>query len=93
MAALTFTTPTTGRFAVVVASWVVRRPSFGKPSVFCEMIESHFPTLPKVELHARGVVSRPGWEVWGLEAPASGEIRHAESAADDRDESAINHAA
>ena len=64
-----------------------------KPEAFSEMIESYFPTLPKVELHARGVVSRPGWDVWGLEAPASGEFRHAESAADDRDELAINHAA
>jgi N6-adenosine-specific RNA methylase IME4 len=64
-----------------------------KPEAFGEMIESYFPTLPKIELHARGVVSRPGWDVWGLEAPASGEIRQAESAADDRDEAAINHAA
>jgi N6-adenosine-specific RNA methylase IME4 len=64
-----------------------------KPEAFCEMIESYFPTLPKIELHARGVVSRPGWDVWGLEARASGEIRHAESAASDRDEAAINHAA
>jgi hypothetical protein len=23
--------------------------------------------VPKIELHARGVVSRPGWDVWGLE--------------------------
>jgi N6-adenosine-specific RNA methylase IME4 len=43
-----------------------------KPEAFCEMIESYFPTLPKIELHARGVVQRPGWDVWGLEAPASG---------------------
>ena len=42
-----------------------------KPEAFCEMIESYFPTLPKIELHARGVVSRPGWDVWGLEAPSS----------------------
>jgi N6-adenosine-specific RNA methylase IME4 len=42
-----------------------------KPVVFCEMIENYFPTLPKIELHARGVVSRPGWDVWGLEAPSS----------------------
>jgi N6-adenosine-specific RNA methylase IME4 len=46
-----------------------------KPVVFCEMIEGYFPTLPKIELHARGVVSRPGWDVWGLEAPSSAEIR------------------
>ena len=46
-----------------------------KPEAFCEMIESYFPTLPKIELHARGVVSRPGWDVWGLEAPSSAELR------------------
>jgi N6-adenosine-specific RNA methylase IME4 len=46
-----------------------------KPETFCEMIESYFPTLPKIELHARGIVPRPGWDVWGLEAPASGEHR------------------
>jgi N6-adenosine-specific RNA methylase IME4 len=40
-----------------------------KPAAFCEMIEAYFPTLPKIELHARGVVARAGWEVWGLEAP------------------------
>ena len=46
-----------------------------KPEAFCEMIESYFPTLPKIELHARGVVSRPGWDVWGLEAPSPAELR------------------
>ena len=45
-----------------------------KPVVFYEMIEKYFPTLPKIELHARGVVSRPGWDVWGLEAPSSAEL-------------------
>jgi N6-adenosine-specific RNA methylase IME4 len=42
-----------------------------KPSVFCEIIEIYFPTLPKIELHARGSVARTGWDVWGLEAPTS----------------------
>jgi N6-adenosine-specific RNA methylase IME4 len=64
-----------------------------KPEAFYEMIESYFPTLPKIELRARGAVPRPGWDVWGLEAPASGETRRAETAADGRDEEAINHAA
>jgi hypothetical protein len=44
-----------------------------KPAVFYELIESYFPTLPKIELHARGVAARLGWEVWGLEAPLQGE--------------------
>jgi N6-adenosine-specific RNA methylase IME4 len=47
---------------------LVRRHS-EKPEVFCEMIEGYFPTLPKIELHARGPIARPGWDVWGLEAP------------------------
>jgi N6-adenosine-specific RNA methylase IME4 len=51
-----------------------------KPEAFSEMIESYFPTLPKIELHARGVVSRPGWDVWGLEAPSSAELRRPDAA-------------
>ncbi len=46
-----------------------------KPAILYEMIETYFPTLPKIELHARGVVPRPGWDVWGLEAPAPEEQR------------------
>lgn len=38
-----------------------------KPDVFAELIESYFPNLPKIELNARR--ARPGWDVWGLEAP------------------------
>lgn len=38
-----------------------------KPEAFYELIETYFPNLPKIELYAR--VARPGWEVWGLEAP------------------------
>jgi N6-adenosine-specific RNA methylase IME4 len=38
-----------------------------KPEKFYEMIESYYPTLPKIELNARGP-ARPGWDVWGLEA-------------------------
>ncbi|WP_051213289.1 MT-A70 family methyltransferase [Maritalea myrionectae] len=39
-----------------------------KPVVFHQIIESYFPNLPKIELNAR--VARPGWDVWGKEAPA-----------------------
>lgn len=38
-----------------------------KPDVFYEIIESYFPTLPKIELNARR--TRPNWDAWGLEAP------------------------
>jgi N6-adenosine-specific RNA methylase IME4 len=38
-----------------------------KPERFHELIEAYFPTLPKIELNARR--ARPGWDVWGAEAP------------------------
>ena len=38
-----------------------------KPEVFLEMIESYFPTLPKIELNRRGP-KRDGWDAWGFEA-------------------------
>lgn len=38
-----------------------------KPDRFYELIESYFPSIPKIELNARA--RRPGWEVWGAEAP------------------------
>jgi len=37
-----------------------------KPEAFAEMIEELFPSLPGVELFARG--ARVGWHVWGNEA-------------------------
>lgn len=40
-----------------------------KPAAFYLLIENYFPNLPKIELNARR--ARPGWEAWGLEAPAS----------------------
>jgi len=41
-----------------------------KPAAFYEMIEHFYPNLPKIELFARK--ARPGWDAWGLEAPALG---------------------
>jgi len=38
-----------------------------KPERFYELIESYFPTLPRIEMFARR--ARPGWDAWGLEAP------------------------
>ena len=49
----------------VIDSEVLRHSQ--KPSVFAEVIESHYPNLPKLEMNARGK-GRPGWSVWGLEA-------------------------
>lgn len=49
-----------------------------KPECFLEMIERHFPSLPKIELNRRGT-ARPGWKAWGNESvpphdPDTGEI-------------------
>lgn len=38
-----------------------------KPEIFLEMIESYFPTVPKIELNRRGA-PRPNWDAWGNEA-------------------------
>lgn len=38
-----------------------------KPEAFLELIETYFPTLPKIELNRRGP-ARPGWDAWGNEA-------------------------
>ena len=40
-----------------------------KPEIFYELIESHFPNLPKIELNAHG--ARAGWDRWGPEALAA----------------------
>jgi N6-adenosine-specific RNA methylase IME4/ParB-like chromosome segregation protein Spo0J len=40
-----------------------------KPERFIELIESYYPTLPKIELNRRGP-ARAGWDAWGNEAPA-----------------------
>lgn len=41
-----------------------------KPEVFLEMIETYYPTMPKIELNRRGP-PRPGWDAWGNEAEAA----------------------
>lgn len=38
-----------------------------KPEQFHQLIESYYPNLPRIELNARAV--RPGWDLWGKEAP------------------------
>lgn len=49
-----------------------------KPEKFLEMIESYFPSLPKIELNRRGP-ARLGWDAWG------NEIERAAVAADEAD--------
>lgn len=43
-----------------------RRGHSEKPELFLEMVESYFPTLPKIELNRRGE-ARKGWSSWGNE--------------------------
>lgn len=38
-----------------------------KPAWAYDLIESYFPSLPRIELNARA--RRAGWDAWGLEAP------------------------
>jgi N6-adenosine-specific RNA methylase IME4 len=47
-----------------------------KPDWQYEMIESYFPTLPKIELNARH--ARFGWDAWGLDAPSLPQTEAAE---------------
>jgi len=47
-----------------------------KPTVFLEMIEAYFPTLPKIELNRRGS-AREGWDAWGNEVRAEEESNNA----------------
>ena len=42
----------------------------GKPDEAYALIERMYPELPKIKLFARGEV-RPGWTVWGNEAPGA----------------------
>lgn len=42
-----------------------------KPKCVADMIDRHWPTIPKIELFARD--ARPGWKVWGFEAPQESE--------------------
>ena len=43
-----------------------------KPAHVAEMIERLWPNTPKIELFAR--VARPGWDIWGKEAPIEGAL-------------------
>jgi N6-adenosine-specific RNA methylase IME4 len=38
-----------------------------KPAIFYDLIETYFPSLPRIELFARS--ARPNWDRWGAEAP------------------------
>jgi N6-adenosine-specific RNA methylase IME4 len=57
-----------------------------KPDQVYELIEAYFPTLPKIELHARSATLRPGWDMWRLEAPNAPHEHQASAGVDDADE-------
>lgn len=60
--------PGTQRESVV---YDVRGDHSAKPECFLEMIETWYPTLPKIELNRRGA-PRDGWSAWGNEAQTEG---------------------
>lgn len=51
---------------------VARKEHSAKPERFLELVESYFPTLPKIELNRRGP-PRKGWDAWGNEAAIAAE--------------------
>lgn len=55
---------------------VARKEHSAKPDQFIEMIESYFPTLPKIELNRRGP-ARAGWDAWGNEVDNAHETQMA----------------
>lgn len=57
-----------------------------KPEAFLDMIETYFPTLPKIELNRRGPARR-GWDAWGNESTAVIEGEASPLAATSPDES------
>lgn len=58
------------QFASVMT--IARKEHSAKPEQFLELIESYFPTLPKIELNRRGP-ARPGWDAWGNEVAEAAE--------------------
>src|SRR5262245_41337842 len=58
------------QFASVMT--IARKEHSAKPEQFLELIESYFPTLPKIELNRRGP-PRPNWDAWGAEVQEAAE--------------------
>jgi N6-adenosine-specific RNA methylase IME4 len=44
-----------------------------KPEIFFEMIETYYPTVPKIELNCRGP-ARANWEAWGDESELTARV-------------------
>lgn len=51
---------------------IARKEHSAKPEQFLEIIEQHFPALPKIELNRRGA-PRLGWDCWGNEIAETAE--------------------
>jgi hypothetical protein len=68
------TIPTGGTLLACRCAWalmmtrilILGAKPWAKPEAFAEMIEAYFPTLPKIELFARGK-ARPGWDAGGTQ--------------------------
>jgi hypothetical protein len=56
-----------------------------KPECVLELIETYFPTLPKIELNRRGH-ARAGWDAWGHEVVAAVAIEAAPSKSHEDDD-------
>jgi ParB-like chromosome segregation protein Spo0J/N6-adenosine-specific RNA methylase IME4 len=54
--------------SIIEAEPAVKGLHSSKPDRFLEMIETYYPTIPKIELNRRGP-PRQGWDAWGNEAP------------------------
>jgi N6-adenosine-specific RNA methylase IME4 len=63
--------PAMGEQAASVLA-IARKEHSAKPEQFLQVIESYFPTLPKIELNRRGP-ARPGWDAWGNEVMQAAE--------------------
>ena len=57
------------QFPSVIFAPLGKRPN-EKPAIFRQMLERMFPTLPKLEMCARGKAP-DGWDFWGAEAEES----------------------
>jgi N6-adenosine-specific RNA methylase IME4 len=53
--------------SVISAEAAVKGLHSSKPKCFLEMIETYYPTIPKIEINRRGP-ARPGWGAYGNEA-------------------------
>lgn len=62
-----------------------------KPEFFLDMIDRHYPDVPKIELFQRaGVPVRPGWDVWGNQSETAEAEAVEESNAGDKPDALVD---